>query len=433
MLGIDFGTSNSAAAFVRPDGTLCPIELEAGRTTMPTALYFGADSAPVQYGSAALQAYLNATLDHEPGGRLMRAIKSLLGSRLMDERTAVNGQMVSFFDIVTLFFKELKRRSEQQLGHPVTRAMLGRPVHFVDDDLQRDALAQATLARAAHAAGFESVQFQLEPIAAAFDFERRIDRETTTLVVDIGGGTSDFTVIQLGPSRRDQPVRTQDVLSTSGVHLGGTDFDRLLDLELVMPLLGLGHVGPSGREVPSGIFHDLATWHLIHHAYARARLHQAAQLWTAYANITLHRRLMHVLQQRLGHQLLANVEAAKIACANAAHSADIDLACIEPTLHATLAPETLNQALQQPLAKVVQCARQCVANSGDRVIDAIYLTGGSSALAPLVQALEQTFAGATVVHGDRFGGVAAGLAWAGSVAAPSVAPAQHASAGDLTP
>ena len=118
MLGIDFGTSNSAAAFVRPDGTLCPIELEAGRTTMPTALYFGADSAPVQYGSAALQAYLNATLDHEPGGRLMRAIKSLLGSRLMDERTAVNGQMVSFFDIVTLFFKELKRRAEDGATGP---------------------------------------------------------------------------------------------------------------------------------------------------------------------------------------------------------------------------------------------------------------------------------------------------------------------------
>jgi hypothetical chaperone protein len=149
------------------------------------------------------------------------------------------------------------------------------------------------------------------------------------------------------------------VLATS---IYGTDFDRLLDLALVMPLLGLDHVGPSGREVPSGIFHDLATWHLIHHAYARARLHHAAELWTAYANLALHRRLMHVLQQRLGHQLLANVEAAKIACANAAHSADIDLACIEPTLHATLAPETLNQTDHRTVF----------------------------ALAPLVQALERT-------------------------------------------
>ncbi|MDP2367050.1 Hsp70 family protein [Rhodoferax sp.] len=417
MLGIDFGTSNSAAAYVSANGTLCPIALEADRTTMPTALYFCAESAQVHYGSAALQAYLTATQDQIHGGRLMRAIKSLLGSRLMDERTVINGQLVSFFDIVVLFFKVLKVRSEQQLGHPVVDAMLGRPVHFVDDDPQRDAQAQATLARAAHAAGFESVYFQLEPIAAAFDFERRVERETTTLVVDIGGGTSDFTVIQLGPARRNDPERAHDVLATSGVHLGGTDFDRLLNLELVMPLLGLGHIGPSGRQVPSGIFHDLSTWHLIHHAYTRQRLHHAAELRTAYNSTLLHRRLMQVLQERQGHQLLAHVEAAKIACANSADAAGIDLACIERGLHADLTPQALRQTLQLQLDKIVQCARQCVASSGRRHIDAVYLTGGSSGLAPLVQALEQTFAGATMVHGDRFGGVAAGLAWAGSVAA----------------
>lgn len=417
MLGIDFGTSNSAAAFVNAAGKLCPIALEADRTTMPTALYFCPENAQVHYGSAALQAYLTATQDQVPGGRLMRAIKSLLGSRLMDERTVINGQLVSFFDIVVLYFKALKTRSEQQLGHAVTHAMLGRPVHFVDDDAQRDALAQATLARAAQAAGFESVQFQMEPIAAAFDFERRIERETTTLVVDIGGGTSDFTVIQLGPTRRDNPVRTQDVLATSGVHLGGTDFDRLLNLQWVMPLLGLGHIGPGGRQVPSGILHDLSTWHLIHHAYTRQRLHHAAELWTAYSDITLHRRLMQVLHERLGHQLLALVEAAKIGCANADAAVEIDLACVESGLHTALTPQTLNQTLQLQLDKIVRCAQQCVAGSGRPRIDAVYLTGGSSALSPLVRTLEQSFPSATMVHGDRFGGVAAGLAWAGSLAA----------------
>ena len=417
MLGIDFGTSNSAAAFVSAEGALCPIALEADRTTMPTALYFCAENAQVHYGSAALQAYLTATQDQVPGGRLMRAIKSLLGTRLMDERTVINGQLVSFFDIVVLFFKALKQRSEQQLGHPVTDAMLGRPVHFVDGDPQRDALAQATLARAAHAAGFESVQFQLEPIAAAFDFERRIERETTTLVVDIGGGTSDFTVIQLGPARRDDPVRAQDVLATSGVHLGGTDFDRLLNLRFVMHLLGLGHIGPGGRQVPSGILHDLSTWHLIHHAYTRQRLHHAAELRSAYSDASLHRRLMRVLRERQGHQILALVEAAKIGCANSDAAVEIQLASVEPGLHAELSPRALSQTLQLQLDKIVNCARQCVASSGRHHVDAVYLTGGSSALAPLVQALQQTFAGATMVHGDRFGGVAAGLAWAGSVAA----------------
>ena len=144
MLGIDFGTSNSAVALVGDDGVLQGIPLEAGRPSMPTALFFSNETGQVFYGSAAMQAYLSGT-----DGRLMRSIKSLLGSSLMDEQTLVNGQLVSLFEVVVLFFKELKRRAEQHLGHAVSAAMLGRPVHFVDDDLARDDLAQATLGRAA--------------------------------------------------------------------------------------------------------------------------------------------------------------------------------------------------------------------------------------------------------------------------------------------
>ena len=156
-LGIDFGTSNSAAAVLQADGTLHAIALEGERTSLPTALFFHADDGHVEYGSAALAAYLSGA-----EGRLMRSIKSLLGSKLMDEQTVINGRVTSFFDIVVLFFKELKSRSEQRMGHTVTSAVLGRPVHFVDGDAKRDALAQATLGRAAKAAGFKNVTFQLD-------------------------------------------------------------------------------------------------------------------------------------------------------------------------------------------------------------------------------------------------------------------------------
>ena len=129
MLGVDFGTSNSAAAIIRSDGSLCPIALDAGQNAMPTALYF--DGAPVHFGSAALQGYLN---ENEAGsGRLMRGLKSLLGSRLMNKQTLLHGRMTSFFDIVVLFLHQIRARAGQQLGHPVDAAMLGRPVHFVDD------------------------------------------------------------------------------------------------------------------------------------------------------------------------------------------------------------------------------------------------------------------------------------------------------------
>jgi hypothetical chaperone protein len=418
VLGIDFGTSNSAAALISPDGQLQVIPLDGDSASMPTALFFSAEDSQIYYGSAALQTYLKAAQDQVVGGRLMRSIKSLLGSRLMEEQTVVNGQLMSFFDIVVLFFKELKARSEAHLGHSVSRAMLGRPVHFVDDNPERDALAQATLERAARAAGFVSVAFQMEPIAAAFDFERRVTQDTTVLVVDIGGGTSDFTVIELGPNRQHHADRTTDLRATTGTHLGGTDFDRLLNLGCVMPYMGMGHSGPNGREVPSSVFFDLSTWHLIHHAYSRKSLHNAAELWRLYTDRSLHERLLLVLKERLGHQILAQVEAAKIACSVSAATADIDLDFLEAQLGATLSPEHMQTLLQSQLVAIVQCAQQCVKLAQVKSLDVVYLTGGSSALAPLVTALQTAFPDAAMVKGDRFGGVAAGLAWAGFVAGP---------------
>lgn len=417
VLGIDFGTSNSAAALVDTSGQLHTIALEGTRTSMPTALYFSAEDGHLSFGTAAMQDYLRDVQDGFGAGRLMRAIKSLLGSALMDEQTVVNGQAMSFFDVVVLFFRELKRRSETQLGYPVNAALLGRPVHFVDDNPQRDALAQATLQRAAVAAGFERVAFELEPIAAAFDFERRIQSQTQVLVADIGGGTSDFTVIQLRPGQPQMPDRSSDILATSGIHLGGTDFDRLLDLGCVMPLLGYGQRTPSGRELPNRIFYELATWHLVHQASSRKRLAEARELWRDYTDLAQHQRLLHVLTERLGHQLLAEVEATKIACSESHSNQHMDLTCLHlptPTsaARAELSPTTLQSLLRAQLASITECARQCVTEARLAQPDTLYLTGGSSALSPLIRELQKAFPAAHLVHGDRFGGVASGLAWA---------------------
>ena len=412
-LGIDFGTSNSACALIDASGQLCVVPLDGARAEMPTALFFCSETHTVLYGSAAMQAYLAGT-----EGRLLRALKSLLGSRLMDEYTAVDGHSVRYFDIVVLFFKELKRRCEAHVGHSLHRAMLGRPVHFVDDDAARDNLAQETLGRAAREAGFTDIAFQMEPIAAALDYEQRLSGETSALVVDIGGGTSDFTVIRLNPARSAHSDRSADILATTGVHLGGTDFDRLLDLETVMPLLGYRHTGPSGRPVPSSVFLDLCTWHLIHQAYTRKNLHFAKELWTDYADLTLHRRLMEALEGQHGHRMLAGVEAAKIACSISGDDAPVALDFLgrgaSATLRATITAAAMAATLQQALARVVQCAQQCVQQAGLNGVDAVYLTGGSSALRPLIDALRTAMPGAALVEGNRFGGVAAGLALAGA-------------------
>jgi hypothetical chaperone protein len=407
-LGIDFGTSNSAVSWAAPGGTARLIALEGEALAMPTAVFYNSEDLRTHFGRDAVAQYLEGT-----EGRLMRSLKSLLGSPLLLETTEVNHRQISFQDIIATFLATLRERAAHSLGSAPTRVVMGRPVHFVDDDPVRDALAQASLQQAAQSVGFEEVTFQLEPIAAALDYERRLDREQTVLVVDVGGGTSDFTVVRLGPKRLGQPDRRHDVLATSGVHVGGTDFDQKLSLDLVMPLLGYGHRGPQGREVPNRVFFELSTWHLIHWLYQPRALAQAQALWTNYANPGLHQRLLTVLQARLGHHLAHDVEQAKIRCSQSNSDTRIDLAYVEPGLHAAMTTGGIQDHLQALLARAVTCARDCVQAAGlaPHAIDAIYLTGGSSALRPFQAVLQAAFVGVPLVEGDLFGGVASGLAY----------------------
>ena len=409
-IGIDFGTSNSALAVAPADGQaarLLPVEGIA--TTLPTAVFFNAEDRSTHFGRDAIAHYLAGT-----EGRLMRSLKSLLGSPLMQESTAVYDGLVSFHDIVARFLHELGSRAASILGERPQRVVIGRPVHFVDDDSKRDQKAQESLRAAARAAGYREVSFQLEPVAAAFDYEQRITREALVLIVDIGGGTSDFTVLRLGPDRMARADRGDDILATSGVHIGGTDFDQRLNLERVMPLLGFRHLGPEGREVPSRVFFELSTWHLIHWAQTPQAVGQARLLRSNYTDRRLHDRLLRVLEEGQGHRIASEVEAAKIAASVRGEAVDIDLSFDEAELHAKLSLEDMRQHLAEALDAVLACAHNCVRRAGLRVsdLDAVYLTGGSSALRPFQEALRHSFAGVPLVEGDLFGGVAAGLACA---------------------
>lgn len=409
-LGIDFGTSNSAVSWAAEGGLARLIALEGDALSMPTAVFFNAEDRRTHFGRDAVAQYLAGT-----EGRLMRSLKSLLGSPLLLEKTEVNQRLISYQEIVATFLAELRERAAQALGVAPTRVVMGRPVHFVDDDPERDALAQQSLHEAALAAGFEQVSFQLEPIAAALDHERRLTRESLVLVVDLGGGTSDFTVVRLGPERMAQADRSGDVLATSGVHIGGTDFDQRLSLAQVMPLLGYRHLGPQQREVPSRVFFDLATWHLIHWQYLPRAISQAQALRVNYSNPQLHTRLMAVLKQRHGHHMAHEVEQAKIRCSQQDAGTQIDLSIVEPALQAPLEAADLQSQLASLLARTVACARECVQRAGlaESALDAIYLTGGSSALRPFQRALQAAFPGVPLIEGDLFGGVASGLAYSG--------------------
>jgi hypothetical chaperone protein len=176
-------------------------------------------------------------------------------------------------------------------------------------------------------------------------------------------------------------------------------------------LLGYGHLGPDGREVPNRVFFDLSTWHLINWQYQPKAIAQAKALQTNYTDVRLHDRLMHVLTERYGHHMAHDVEQAKIRCSQTDATNRIDLSYVEGGLAASLSPNDLHRHLAHLLTNTVACARDCVkrAELTNDKPDAIYLTGGSSALRTFQQALQTEFAGVPLVEGDLFGGVASGL------------------------
>ena len=407
-LGIDFGTSNSAASYRARGQAARLLPLEGTATGMPTALFFNTEEHSTHFGRDAMQQYLAGE-----EGRLMRSLKSLLGSSLLLEKTAVHDKLISYQDVIAIFLKRVAGQSRAALdGRLPERVVLGRPVHFVDAHPERDRQAQDALAAAAQTAGLGEVSFQLEPIAAALDYEQRLTAEQLVLVVDIGGGTSDFTVVRLGPQQAKHADRTQDILATTGVHIGGTDFDHRLNVSQVMPLLGYKHIGPQGREVPSSVFFDLSTWHLIQWLYSAKAMSAARNLKSDYSDLQLHQRLMKVLEWREGHRLADAVEQAKIAASQSHAAAGIALGWLEDGLPAEISPDVLQEQLQALLQQVVECAQNCVQQAGVTAPDAIYLTGGSSALRTLRDALRIAFPDVPQVEGDLFGGVATGLAYA---------------------
>ncbi|SDE30195.1 Hsp70 family protein [Paraburkholderia lycopersici] len=404
---IDFGTSNSAVALPAAAGgamRLAPVE--GAHTTLPTAVFFNVDEHTREFGRAALASYIDGF-----DGRLMRSMKSILGSPLAESTTDLgDGSAIRYTEIITIFLEHLKRSAERCSGAPITRAVLGRPVFFVDEDPRADQLAQDQLEAAARGVGFREIEFQYEPIAAAFDYESRLAEEGLVLVADIGGGTSDFSLVRVGPDRMARLDRKDDVLAHHGVHVAGTDFDRRVELATILRELGYQSLDPEGREVPNRIYFDLATWHLINTIYTPRRTTELKLMRHLYREARHHERLMRVVDERLGHALTARAEEAKIGV-SAGGETMIDLEAVEADLRLAFGDAQLVEAGREETRRIVQAARETVQAAGvpPAKVSALYFTGGSTGLAFLTQALAEAFPQAQAVFGDRLASVATGL------------------------
>ena len=408
--GVDFGTSNSTVGWLRSGTThsapTALLTLEDGKPTLPSVVFFNADDERVSYGRAALAEYLEG---YE--GRLMRSLKSLLGTSLIDGQTEVAGRSLPFRALLAQFIGEVKRRAEGQAGAAFDSAVFGRPVFFIDDDPQADKLAEETLHEIARSVGFKDIGFQYEPIAAAFDYEARIDREELVLIADIGGGTSDFSLVRLGPQRAARLDRRDDILANGGVHIGGTDFDKYLSLASVMPLLGYGSSLRSGAAIPSSYYFNLATWHTINQAYTRKSVTQLADLARDAAEPAKIARLQNLIDERAGHWLAIQVEGAKIALSGA-DMVRLQLDRLSPPETFDVARAQFEAAIAGLVDQVATTVNKLFADAGVQPedVDTVFFTGGSSGVGLLRDRIGAMVPGARRVEGDLFGSIGTGLA-----------------------
>lgn len=403
--GIDFGTSNSTVSLADQTRSWL-IPLEGDEVTLPSAVFWEADGAPPQFGRAAIAAYVSGE-----DGRLMRGLKSTLGSSLIDERTVVGGRAVSFVDVLSRFFGQMRKQLDAAAAG-MTKVVLGRPVHFVDDDAAADSKAQAVLEQIARAHGFAEVLFQYEPIAAALQYEQGVQAEELVLIVDIGGGTSDFSVVRVSPDRARAADRAADILANDGIRVGGTDFDRLLSLAEVMPHLGyLTTTGRGKAIMPRHYYLDLATWHRINFLYTQRVAADLKALTAEADRPELLARMVRVVAGRHGHALAMEVEAAKIALSQA-ESTRITLKELAGGPNPVIRREAFEAAVEAPVERVRARIGKVLTEAGVSAdqIGTVFMTGGSSGLPVLRGAVAAALPGVAIATGDMLGSVGAGLA-----------------------
>lgn len=410
--GMDFGTSNSAISLPMPQGgadesaavTLAPAEGHHG--TLPTALFYGTGKGDALIGRAAQKMFFEGE-----EGRFMRSLKRLLGTSLMTQSTAVNGKLRPFDRIIADFVSQLKSRAETTAGAPLDAVVMGRPVHFVDGDDTGDKMAQDQLAEIARMAGFSQVAFQFEPIAAAFAHEGRIATEKLALVVDIGGGTSDFTLVKICAGYSRKADRREDILASHGIRTGGNDFDKQLSLASFMPLLGYrGTYGDKNLSVPLAPFHDMSEWSKINFLYTPQQRRDIAHiLKSAHAPDKLS-RFATVLEEETGHRLLAVVEDTKISLT---HETDTTAALgfIEQGLVAGITRANFDCAIENDMADILHAMNACLldAQTDAAKIDIVILTGGPTETPLLQSAIRARFPHAHISEDERMASVALGL------------------------
>ncbi len=421
--GLDFGTSNSAIGIWKENEPVL-LTLDNGSRFISSTVYVTKseqfhDLRPAEqtlaraiagnsekvFGKDAISQFLAAPDE----GFFIKSPKSFLGARLKPQ------QLATYERIVYLMMSNIKRLAETQLPQPIEQIVIGKPVKFHGTQgEQGNQQALGVLTRAATEAGFKDIEFQFEPIAAALDYERTLSENLTALIVDIGGGTTDCSMIKVGPAYREQTDRSASILGYSGDRIGGLDLDIRLAYRQLTPLLGKDELLKTGLPTPAMLFWNAVC---INNVDAQTTFYSAAtgrdleKLLRDATTDSLLDRLQVVYEEMLSYHLSQSAEGAKIALSSVENT-EIQMDYLERGLTTNIDREQFKESIDQELTKFISLMKE-VETQAQVLPDVIYVTGGT-ARSPVVDAcIRNAYPDARIVFGDLFGSVGAGLTtWA---------------------
>ncbi|PSV47654.1 molecular chaperone [Photobacterium indicum] len=364
------------------------------------------EKGDLQFGQAALDLYLE---DPEEV-YYVKSPKSFLGAN------GLRDVQISFFeDLVCAMMSNIKTQAEMTTQKIITDTVIGRPVNFQGTGGERaNEQAESILTQAAKRAGFNNIEFQFEPVAAGLEFESTLTENKTVLVVDIGGGTTDCSLIEMGPDWCGKADRTDSLLAHSGQRVGGNDLDIHLAFNQLMPLFGLGSKTLRGIDMPiSQFWNPIAINNVIAQTdfYSSANIRTLDQLRRDASEPEKLKRLIHAYHDTLGYHIVRKAEESKITLSEA-KSSQVQMHILSELLEVSISQSQMADAIETPKAKMSELVTEAVNQSGKKP-DLIYMTGGT-ARSPILRAcIEQQLPNVPVVSGSYFGSVTAGLArWA---------------------
>jgi hypothetical chaperone protein len=411
IYGIDFGTSNSALAILDTE-TREAVKL----FTVPSLLFFQEPKERGQFTKVAVgQDAIDQYVQNRMNGRFMKSIKKVLPNKSFVD-TRIGNRMYKAEDLVALILVHLKKLADDFLSEDIKTAVIGRPVVF-DEAEDKDTLAQARLQKAAKIAGFEEIHFQLEPVGAAYTYERQIEKSELVLVADFGGGTSDFSLMRLDPAAKNLANRKSDIIGQGGIYIGGDNFDSDIMWHKGTPHFGRGvkeeFTPGKPLDLPLSYFQNICSWEKMNFLDTlRMKLNIEKSYQYSGKDYRV-KNLQILISENLGYSFFKEIEKAKIMLTHEnnaplvfqKHGVEIDE---EVSLS-----EFKDEIISQNLTKIEDYLDQFLEEKGiaKESIDVVFMTGGTSLIKPLNQIFKDKFGEDKLKSGDNFNSVAMGLAY----------------------